>query len=79
MLVRTLTLIILHIPKYSFGFLELDKRLGDINGKIIDHENRILSRLSGFICKYNKNIRDPLKVIGLMDWQVVFNSINISN
>lgn len=56
---------------HSVGFVELDKRLGDINGDIIDHENRILSRLSGFICKYNKNIREPLKVIGLMDWQVV--------
>lgn len=49
-------------------FTELDRRLGDINGEIIDHENRILRRLSGFICKYNKNIRDPLKIISLLDW-----------
>lgn len=53
---------------HFFGLSELDKRLGDINGDIIDHENRILSRLSGFICKYNKNIREPLKIIGLIDW-----------
>ncbi|XP_018568658.1 mutS protein homolog 5-like isoform X2 [Anoplophora glabripennis] len=47
--------------------VELDKRLGDINAEIIDHENRILRRLSGFILKYNKDIREPLKIIGLMD------------
>ncbi|CAH1118956.1 unnamed protein product [Phaedon cochleariae] len=46
---------------------ELDKRLGDINAEIIDHENRILRRLSGFILKYNKDIREPIKIIGLMD------------
>ncbi|KAJ8986006.1 hypothetical protein NQ317_013890 [Molorchus minor] len=47
--------------------IELDKRLGDINSEIIDHENRILGRLSGFTLKYNKDIREPLKIIGLMD------------
>ncbi|KAJ8964564.1 hypothetical protein NQ314_004868 [Rhamnusium bicolor] len=47
--------------------VELDKRLGDITAEIIDHENRILRRLSGFILKYNKDIREPLKIIGLMD------------
>ncbi|KAJ8918621.1 hypothetical protein NQ315_013127 [Exocentrus adspersus] len=47
--------------------VELDQRLGDINAEIIDHENRILRRLSGFILKYNKDIREPLKIIGLMD------------
>nr|XP_023023464.1 mutS protein homolog 5-like isoform X1 [Leptinotarsa decemlineata] len=47
--------------------VELDKRLGDINSEIIDHENRILRRLSGFILKYNNDIREPLKIIGLID------------
>lgn len=47
---------------------ELDRRLGDINGDIIDHENRILRRLSSFVCKYNRYIREPLKIVGLMDW-----------
>ncbi|XP_072388558.1 mutS protein homolog 5-like [Diabrotica undecimpunctata] len=47
--------------------VELDKRLGDIYLEIIDHENRILRRLSGFILKYNKDIREPLKIIGMID------------
>ncbi|KAJ8952800.1 hypothetical protein NQ318_008117 [Aromia moschata] len=48
--------------------IELDKRLGDINAEIIDHENRILRRLSDLVVKYNKDIREPLRIIGLMDW-----------
>ncbi|KAG5894164.1 hypothetical protein JTB14_001860 [Gonioctena quinquepunctata] len=47
--------------------VELDQRLGDINAEIIDHENRILRRLSGFILKHNKDIREPLRIIGLID------------
>ncbi|CAG9863939.1 unnamed protein product [Phyllotreta striolata] len=47
--------------------IELNKRLGDTILEIIDHENRIMRRLSGFIIKYNKDIREPLKVVGLID------------
>lgn len=49
------------------NILEMDKRLGDVNAEIIDHENRILRRLGGFIIKYNMNIREPFKIIGLID------------
>lgn len=45
----------------------MDKRLGDINAEIIDHENRILRRLSAFTLKYNKDIRDSTKIIALID------------
>ncbi|KAL1490889.1 hypothetical protein ABEB36_011567 [Hypothenemus hampei] len=47
--------------------VELDKRVGDINSEIIDHENRILRRLSGFTLKYNKDIRHAIKLIGKID------------
>ncbi|CAH0555687.1 unnamed protein product [Brassicogethes aeneus] len=46
---------------------ELDKYYGDINSEIIDHENRIIRRLSGFISKYQKAIRDPLRELALID------------
>lgn len=48
-------------------FSELDKGLGDINAEIVAHENRIIQRLSGFVLKYNKEIREPLKFIALID------------
>ncbi|XP_044754707.1 mutS protein homolog 5-like [Coccinella septempunctata] len=47
--------------------VELDKGLGDINAEIVAHENRIIQRLSGFVLKYNKDIREPLKFISLID------------
>ncbi|XP_056636028.1 mutS protein homolog 5-like [Diorhabda sublineata] len=47
--------------------VELDNRLGDIVSEIIDHENRIIRRLSGFILKYNRDITEPLKKIGMID------------
>ncbi|XP_044266292.1 LOW QUALITY PROTEIN: mutS protein homolog 5-like [Tribolium madens] len=47
--------------------LELDESLGDINAEIIAHENRILRRLSSFILKYNKDIREPLRILSLID------------
>ncbi|KAL3267858.1 hypothetical protein HHI36_006999 [Cryptolaemus montrouzieri] len=46
---------------------ELDEVLGDINAEIVAHENRIVQRMSGFILKYNKDIREPLNIIALID------------
>lgn len=45
----------------------MDNQLGDIQMDIIAHENRIIKRLSGYILKFNKDIREPLKLIGLLD------------
>jgi len=42
--------------------------LGDIDSEIIDHENRIIRRLSSYTLKYNKDIREALKVIAKIDW-----------
>ncbi|XP_066253416.1 mutS protein homolog 5-like [Euwallacea similis] len=47
--------------------VELDRRLGGINAEIIDHENRILRRLSEFALKYNKDIRNAVKVVAKID------------
>lgn len=47
---------------------ELDRRLGDIHAEVIAHENRIIERLSGFVVRHNKCIRDPLQIVAMMDW-----------
>nr|CAH7759268.1 unnamed protein product [Callosobruchus chinensis] len=47
--------------------VDLDRKLGDINTEIIDHENRIVRRLAGFILKHRRDIMEPIKIIGLID------------
>ncbi|CAH2011861.1 unnamed protein product [Acanthoscelides obtectus] len=47
--------------------VELDRKLGDINTEIIDHENRIVRRLAGFILKHRRDIMEPIRIIGLID------------
>lgn len=60
--------------KLNFGSIskiniaELDAQLGEINMEIISHENRIIERLSGYVLTYSRNIYEPLRVIGLIDW-----------
>ncbi|KAJ3643741.1 hypothetical protein Zmor_026433 [Zophobas morio] len=59
--------------------LELDESLGDINAEIIAHENRILQRLSSFILKYNKDIREPLRVLALIDALIAIAKVSAQN
>ncbi|XP_030754739.1 mutS protein homolog 5-like [Sitophilus oryzae] len=59
--------------------VEMDRRLGDINGEIIDHENRILRRLAGFVLKYNRDIREPLRLIALMDCLIAMAKVSQHN
>ncbi|EFA10321.2 mutS protein homolog 5 isoform X2 [Tribolium castaneum] len=59
--------------------LELDENLGDINAEIIAHENRILQRLSSFILKYNKDIREPLRVLSLFDALIAIAKVSAQN
>ncbi|XP_060528669.1 mutS protein homolog 5-like isoform X2 [Cylas formicarius] len=59
--------------------VELDKCLGDINAEIIDHENRIIRRLSSFAIKYERDIRNPLKIIGLMDCLIAMAKVSLDN
>ncbi|XP_068897033.1 mutS protein homolog 5-like isoform X2 [Tenebrio molitor] len=57
----------------------LDESLGDINAEIIAHENRILQRLSSFVIKYNKDIREPLRVLGLIDALIALAKVSAQN
>ncbi|KAF7272026.1 hypothetical protein GWI33_015165 [Rhynchophorus ferrugineus] len=57
--------------------VEMDQRLGDINGDIIDHENRILRRLASFILKYNNDIREPLRLISLIDCLIAMAKVSL--
>ncbi|KAH1009656.1 hypothetical protein HUJ04_001983 [Dendroctonus ponderosae] len=59
--------------------VELDKRLGDINAEIIDHENRILRRLSAFTLKYNKDIRQALKAVAIIDCLIAMAKVSQQN
>ncbi|KAK9890839.1 hypothetical protein WA026_012185 [Henosepilachna vigintioctopunctata] len=47
--------------------VELDETFGDINAEIIAHENRLIQRMSSFVLKYNKDIREPLKLLAFID------------
>lgn len=49
-------------------YSELDKHLGNIQEEIISHEIRIIQRISNLILRYNKDIREPLEIIALIDW-----------
>ncbi|KAK4882098.1 hypothetical protein RN001_005417 [Aquatica leii] len=46
---------------------ELDKQLGNIHFDILTHQNRIIQRLSDLVLRFNKDIREPLKIIGMID------------
>ncbi|XP_050310224.1 mutS protein homolog 5-like [Anthonomus grandis grandis] len=59
--------------------IDLDRRLGDINAEIIDHENRILRRLSALTTKYNKDIRDALKIVALLDCLIAMSKVSQQN
>ncbi|RZC42494.1 mutS protein 5-like [Asbolus verrucosus] len=59
--------------------LELDESLGDINAEIIAHENRILQRLSSFVLKYNKDIREPLRILALIDALIAMAKVSAQN
>lgn len=46
--------------------------MGNIHTDIIDHENRIIQRLTGFVLQNNKCIRQPLRLIALIDWYALY-------
>ncbi|KAF5275985.1 hypothetical protein FQA39_LY00781 [Lamprigera yunnana] len=46
---------------------ELDKQLGNIHLDILAHQNRIILRLSDFVMQHTKDIREPLKIIAMID------------
>lgn len=56
--------------------LELDKKQGSIHTDIIAHENRIIQRISDFVVRNNKCIRQPLNLVALLDWYISKHKLN---
>ncbi|XP_022918563.2 mutS protein homolog 5-like [Onthophagus taurus] len=46
---------------------ELDKHMGQLHNDIIEHEIRIIQRLSGLVLKSIKSIQEPLRILSLID------------